>query len=230
MPRWRGSTSCWRPCRRHRPSRIAPPPQARPDGGPARSRTHAGGGRGGRGAQRRRPAATLCRGGLRRRIALSAAARGRAREAYERVLAQSPKDVKARYGKFYASVEMEDFTTAYATIDDLVGDEPIWRTYKETPAATITREGVRRSHGGAGPLLRQSARRGVGPHHKISDAAPANSNGRYAVYQIAKARGWPQRAEAEAQIAVSLAPDTSGRRSPSSRWRWPTTASPKRSA
>jgi len=59
---------------------------------------------------------------------------GAAREAYERVLAQSPKDVQARYGKFYASVELEDFATAYATIDALVGDEPIWRSYKDDPS------------------------------------------------------------------------------------------------
>ena len=50
------------------------------------------------------------------------------------MLAQSPKDVEARYGKFYASVELEDFTTAYATIDALVGDEPIWRSYKDDPS------------------------------------------------------------------------------------------------
>ena len=56
--------------------------------------------------------------------------------AYRRVLAGSPKDVPdetrtmARYGLFYASVELEDFDTAYATIDSLVDDEPIWRTYQ----------------------------------------------------------------------------------------------------
>jgi biofilm PGA synthesis protein PgaA len=131
-----------------------------------------------------------------------------AREAYERVLAQSPKDVKARYGKFYASVEMEDFTTAYATIDDLVGDEPTWRAYKDDPSrydnperayAQVTAAQARYYGNQLGEAWDRIT--------KFSDAAPANANGRYAVYQIAKARGWPQRAEAEAQIAASLAPE-----------------------
>ena len=47
---------------------------------------------------------------------------------------------------------------------------------------------------------------------KISDAAPANGNARLAVYQIANARGWPRRAEAEAEIAASLAPRDLGSR------------------
>ena len=135
-----------------------------------------------------------------------------ARDAYERVLAQTPKDVEARYGKFYASVELEDFTTAYATIDDLVGDEPIWRTYKDDPSRYDNPErALRQVDGGAGPLLRQPARRGVGPHHEICPTPrPPTPTVGYAVYQIANARGWPRRAEAEAEIAASLAPDDVG--------------------
>ena len=136
-----------------------------------------------------------------------------ARAAYERVLAQSPKDILARYGKFYASVEMEDFTTAYATIDDLVGDEPTWRGYKDDPTrydnpdrayAEVTAAQARYY----GNQLAEAWERIT----KFSDAAPANANGRYAVYQIANARGWPRRAEEEAQIAASLAPDNVGTR------------------
>ncbi len=44
----------------------------------------------------------------------------------------------------------------------------------------------------------------------ISDAAPANAYARMAVYQIANARGWPQRARVEGEIAASLAPDDLG--------------------
>ena len=136
-----------------------------------------------------------------------------ARAAYERVLAQSPKDILARYGKFYASVEMEDFTTAYATIDDLVGDEPTWRGYKDDPTrydnpdrayVEVTAAQARYY----GNQLAEAWERIT----KFSDAAPANANGRYAVYQIANARGWPRRAEEEAQIAASLAPDNVGTR------------------
>jgi biofilm PGA synthesis protein PgaA len=136
---------------------------------------------------------------------------GDARAAYERVLAESPKDVLARYGKFYASVEMEDFTTAYATIDALVNDEPTWRGYKDDPTrygnpdrayAEVTAAQARYY----GNQLAEAWDRIT----KFSDAAPANPNGRYAMYQIARARGWPRRAEEEAQIAASLAPDNVG--------------------
>ena len=41
--------------------------------------------------------------------------------------------MQARYGKFYSAVELEDFKTAYTTIDSLVEDEPIWRGYKDDP-------------------------------------------------------------------------------------------------
>ena len=134
-----------------------------------------------------------------------------AREAYERVLAQSPKDVQARYGKFYASVETEDFATAYATIDNLVGDEPTWRTYKDDPSrydnperayAQVTAAQARFYGNQLGEAWDRIT--------KFSDAAPANPDGRYAVYQIANARGWPRRAEEEAQIAASLAPNNIG--------------------
>lgn len=131
-----------------------------------------------------------------------------AREAYERVLAQSPKDVNARYGKFYAAVEMEDFTTAYATIDALVDDEPTWRTYKSDPTrydnpekayAEIT-AALARLYGNQ--LADAWAR-----ITKFTDAAPANPDGRIALYRIADARDWPYRATEEAQIAASLAPN-----------------------
>ena len=134
-----------------------------------------------------------------------------AREAYERVLAPSPKDVKARYGKFYASVELEDFTTAYATIDALVADEPIWRGYKDDPTRYDNPERASAEVTAAqarfyGNQLGDAWDRITG----ISDAAPANANARLAVYQIANARGWPRRAEAEGEIAASLAPDGVG--------------------
>ena len=66
-------------------------------------------------------AATVCRGGLRRRTALPAAAGGGARRLRAGAGAKLPRTSQARYGKFYASVELEDFKTAYATIDDLRG-------------------------------------------------------------------------------------------------------------
>lgn len=136
---------------------------------------------------------------------------GEARAAYERVLAASPKDVAARYGRFYASVELEDFTTAYAAIDSLVADEPIWRGYKDDPTrynnpdrtyAEVTAAQARFYGNQLGEAWARITR--------IADAAPANATARMAVYQIANARGWPQRARAEGEIAAGLAPNDVG--------------------
>ncbi len=52
---------------------------------------------------------------------------------YNNVLAREPRNVQARYGQFYAGVESEDFTTAYAAVDVLLRDEPLWRVYPDDP-------------------------------------------------------------------------------------------------
>ena len=56
-----------------------------------------------------------------------------ARDAYRRILAQTPADVQARYGLFYALVELEDFSAAFAVIDGLVSGEPESRSYRGDP-------------------------------------------------------------------------------------------------
>ena len=134
-----------------------------------------------------------------------------ARGAFARVLAQSPKDIRARYGQFYAAVELEDFTTAYAVIDTLVGDEPTYRYYKDGPARYDNQERAYAEITAAqarfyGNQLSDAWARIT----RISDAVPANPTARLAVYQIANARGWPRRAEAE--VAASLAPRDLGSR------------------
>jgi biofilm PGA synthesis protein PgaA len=134
-----------------------------------------------------------------------------AREAYERVLAQSPKDVAARYGLFYAAVELEDFAAAYAAIDAMVSDEPIWRGYRDDPTRYPNTERVSAEVTAAqarfyGNQLGEAWARIT----KIADAAPANGAARLALYQIANARGWPRRATEEGEIAASLDPQAVG--------------------
>ena len=106
-----------------------------------------------------------------------------AREAYRRVLLRSPKDEAARYGLFYASVELEDWTTAYATIDALVADEPLWRVYRGDPTPQPNHDAANAQVTAAqarfyGNQLGDAWARIV----KISDAAPADSNARIALY------------------------------------------------
>ena len=137
-----------------------------------------------------------------------------AREGYRRVLAANPNEVgpdlrtDARYGVFYASAELEDFKTAYATIDQLVKDQPIWRFYKDLPTrfenpdrsdAEVTAASARYY----GNQLAEAWARIT----KIAAAAPAKYAARLALYEIARARGWPRRARTEGEIAASLNPD-----------------------
>ena len=134
-----------------------------------------------------------------------------ARDAYQRILAMSPKDVNARYGLFYASVEVEDFDTAYAAIDGLVDAEPTWRTYREDPTRYANSDRAYAEVTAAqarffGNQLAEAWSRIT----RITDAAPTNATARHVLYEIANARGWPRRAEAEGQIAASLAPDDVG--------------------
>ena len=136
-----------------------------------------------------------------------------ARDAYDRALAQNPKSVAARYGRFYASVELEDFDAAYATIDALVADEPKWRTYGDAPSLypNVDRTYAEATAAQArfyGNQLAEAWARIT----RIAEAAPADGNTRIALYQIANARGWRQRSIAEAEIAASLAPRDLGAR------------------
>lgn len=131
-----------------------------------------------------------------------------ARRAYDRILAQTPLDLPARYGRFYASVELEDFATAYAAIDSIIADEPLWRGYRNDPSrydnperafAEVTAALARYYGNQLGDAWARITR--------ISDAAPANAYARLARYQVASARRWPRLATEEGEIAASLAPD-----------------------
>ena len=132
---------------------------------------------------------------------------GEAREAYERVLAESPRNIQARYGRFFSSVELEDFTTAYAVIDGLVSDEPVFPSYRQDPTqydnpdrtyAEVVAAQARLFGNQLGDAWTRISR--------LAAAAPANGLIRLTEQHIARARGWPRLAEAEAQIAASLEP------------------------
>ena len=136
-----------------------------------------------------------------------------AREAYDRVLAESPNDVQARYGAFFANVELEDFARAYAIVDALAKDEPIWRYFRNDPSRHANGErayaetiaGQARAWGNQ---LGEAWDRLL----PLSNAAPTNGNMRLALYQVANARGWPRRARDEGEIAMGLAPRDLGSR------------------
>jgi biofilm PGA synthesis protein PgaA len=140
-----------------------------------------------------------------------------ARAAYRRVLAAGAKELPAelrttaRYGMFYSAVELEDFATAYAMIDALLHDQPMWRTYNDfSRALRQSRSRLCRSHGGERAHYGNQLADAWARITRIAAAAPTNKDARLALYQIANGRGWPRRAKAEAQIAAHLDPDALG--------------------
>ncbi len=124
-----------------------------------------------------------------------------------------PADTRtlARFGLFYAAVDLEDFDTVYAMIDSLVDDEPLWRTYRDDPTRYPNPDRAYAELAAAsaryyGNQLADAWARIT----RIVDAAPANKPARLTLYQIAHARGWPRRAEVEGEIAASVDPDAVG--------------------
>jgi biofilm PGA synthesis protein PgaA len=135
-----------------------------------------------------------------------------ARDAFQRILAREPNNIPARYGLFFVSVELEDFTTAFAAVDYLLKtDEPIWRTYLNDATRYANWDRTVAEIAAANARLYSSQ---LGEAWErisaLSKAAPANGSIRVAASQIAGARGWPRLAEEEAQIAESLAPRSMG--------------------
>ena len=132
---------------------------------------------------------------------------------YAAVIAADPREPKARYGLFFASVEREDFRGAYAMADDIVSTMPIWQYYVDSPQrypntdypyAAVT--------AGQARLWGNQVAEGYEAVAKIAAAAPANAMARGALSSAMSARGWPRAADAEAQIAASLAPDDGDRK------------------
>ena len=137
-----------------------------------------------------------------------------ARDAFERVLAVEPRNVPARYGQFFSSIELEDFRTAYAAVDILLkGDEPIWQTFVNDPTRYPNIERTTAEVAAADARLYGNQLGEAWDRITVLNrAAPANGNVRVSSAEIALARGWPRLAEEEAQIAASLVPYSLGGR------------------
>jgi hypothetical protein len=74
----------------------------------------------------------MCQKSPLRRFCPGLAARGLA--LYESVLAENPRDFDARFGRYYALVDLERHREAHAEVDAIVDDEAIWVTYTDSPA------------------------------------------------------------------------------------------------
>ena len=130
-----------------------------------------------------------------------------ARDAYRRILAQTPADVQARYGLFYALLELEEFSAAFAVIDGLVSGEPESRRYRDDPTQYANPERISAELAAAvarfwGNQTGDAWARLV----RLVDAAPAHAAIRTAASQVSRARGWLRHSTLETEIAASLAP------------------------
>ncbi len=129
--------------------------------------------------------------------------------AYDRVLAQDPGNIQALYGRVFALVEQESLSEAFASADAILQDQPRFRAPAGGPATNPNPE-----HGYAAQLAAEVRLWGNRPTDgtarltPLADGAPANSSFRRAMAGAYSARGWPRRAEAEAQVAASLDPDS----------------------
>ncbi len=130
-----------------------------------------------------------------------------ARAAYESVLTDDPYNTDAQIGRFYATVEMEDFASAYQQADAMVANEPIWRKFADDPTryargqfldATLLAGGVR--------VWGDQPAEGWARIEPVRDAAPASPSVRMSAAAAMSARNWPRAAEEENRIALSLAP------------------------
>lgn len=130
---------------------------------------------------------------------------------YEAVLAESPREPNARYGRFYALVEMEALTRAREAADAILADTAIWQRFGDEPArypnvdypyAALRAAQVR--------LWSNQVADGYERLVPLATAAPANQALRSGMTGAFSARGWPRAADEEAHIAASLGPDNLG--------------------
>ncbi len=130
---------------------------------------------------------------------------------YEGVLVENPRDFDARFGRFYALVDLERHREAYAEVDAIVADEAIWVTYVDSPAKNdnprrLTADvaaGMARFYG---DQLGEAWGRIV----PLRAGAPANAWLQESAAEIALARDWPYRSLALARTARALDPEGAG--------------------
>lgn len=129
--------------------------------------------------------------------------------AYDRVLKDDPGNIQALYGRVFALVEQESLTEAFRAADAIAQDQPRFRAPAGGPATNPNPE-----HAYAAQLAAELRLWGNRPTDgtnrlmPLAQAAPASPSFRRAMVGAYSARGWPRRAEAEAEVAASLDPDS----------------------
>jgi len=128
-----------------------------------------------------------------------------ARDLYQRVIKDDPKDFDARMGLFYAYVELDDFDSAYRQIDALDADQSIWIYLKglTEPLPNPSRDAADLAAANArfyGEELSKADRL----VSTIENAAPYNPVYRAALGNVYAARGWPRLAQEQDEIGLAM--------------------------
>jgi biofilm PGA synthesis protein PgaA len=129
-----------------------------------------------------------------------------AHDLYRAVLAEDPQDFEARLGLFYALIELERYGEAYAQIDAVDREQPLFRGYTGTRA---TRDNPRKLDTVVVAALARYYGDQLGEAwdrlSALAEAAPANVWLQTSSAQVARSRGWPRRALALVEPWLSLA-------------------------
>lgn len=129
----------------------------------------------------------------------------RARELFERALAQEPDDFWTRLSLFYAHIEAEDFRQALAVADALVATEPVWlgTPPERRPNGSRLTADLTAAYARAYADDLAGAERRIDP---LAENAPLNAELRTARATVWLWRGWPRRALAEYDAATHALP------------------------
>jgi biofilm PGA synthesis protein PgaA len=128
-----------------------------------------------------------------------------ARDIFLKVLETEPNDFETRRLLAYAYLECDQYDEAYATIDKVVADEPVWIYLKGEPerqpnpnrALAESDAGSLRSYGD----LEDQADERLTP---IVQAGPYDSRNRDAAGNLYLSRGWPRKALEQFQLGKSI--------------------------
>lgn len=132
----------------------------------------------------------------------------RARDLYRSVLREAPDDFEATRGLIYALVETERFDEAMAIIDDIDGREGPWLWLKGAAEPEPNQRKLE-TETLAASLRLYADRLGDAQDRfeRMSAIAPNNSRLRAGLANTYLARGWPQRAQAEADHGLAHEPE-----------------------
>lgn len=132
----------------------------------------------------------------------------RARDLYRSVLRESPDDFEATRGLIYALVETERLDEALSIVDDIDGREGAWLWLKGAAEPEPNQRKLE-TETLAASLRLYADRLGEAQDRfeSMSAIAPNNSRLRAGLANTYLARGWPQRAHAEAEQGLAHEPE-----------------------